>query len=394
MKCRNHLRILAVVSLEAAFSSTGTWAQSPSEELDQHWVDACAAAVPGTPFYDRCQEILNAGPGSGSRRSAAAIGNNLETAAAAGRGREETHAGNAHFALQGDRYNLFVSGSSGWEIRPVSALEQGFDSVNQAILGGIDYLFTQNIVGGLAVTYSARNVSLSRGVGEMQHRDQGVFGFLNYTPARPILLESYVGYRRLRNKSSRSIDYVITLNRGLPTEETVRITSLATAGVRGEQFEAGGTLSLDIPVRALSIGPFVGVEYLRRALDPYREIDEVGLAVRFDEQAIRSAVALSGVAASLTLSREWGVLIHEIRGEYLHEFADDERGIGAHFAEDPSNFRFTIRTDTPDRDFFLFTGSIVASVPGGFSGYLTFRSSVGNRQSKDQLVSAGLRASL
>ena len=56
-----------------------------SESLDQAWVAACAGATPGTAFYDRCQEILNAGPGSADRRSAAAIGNNLEIFAAQAR---------------------------------------------------------------------------------------------------------------------------------------------------------------------------------------------------------------------------------------------------------------------------------------------------------------------
>ena len=69
-------QVIACV-LAAGLAGTSTIrAQTASEALDASWVAACAEAIPGTKFYDRCQEILNAGPGSAARKSAAALGNN------------------------------------------------------------------------------------------------------------------------------------------------------------------------------------------------------------------------------------------------------------------------------------------------------------------------------
>jgi autotransporter-like protein len=120
----------------------------------------------------------------------------------------------------------------------------------------------------------------------------------------------------------------------------------------------------------------------------------VGLAMAYDEQKIRSTTVLGGLTATLALSREWGVLSPQIRGDYIHELANDERSIVSHFVQDTTSFRLGLRTDDPDRDYFMLGGGVVAVLPGGLSVFLNFQGVLGHSQMRNQLLSTGLRARL
>lgn len=380
-------------ALSLLLAGTPSRAQSPAQELDQNWVNVCAGAVPGTPFYDRCQEILNAGPGSANRRSSAATGNNLETVGAAGRNgwkRDEE----PRFEITEGRANIFLSSSTGWEGRRASEREHGFDAINQTVLAGLDYLATSSNVVGLGLSYTANSVTFDRTVGDLRSQRVGVTGFWNHALPLSFGFESRVGYSRTHHEIARNIDYVIVLNSGQPTEETRLISSLASAVVRGHEVAAAADLSADLAARALTVLPHVGVELVRTTINPYTETDESGLAMAYDRQTVRSTVLLAGLSASVAVSREWGVLTPQVRADVLHEFANDERAIVARFVQDPGGYQLEIPTAAPDRDFFLIGAAVVVVLPGGFSGYLDVRGTLGHAQLRDQLFSVGLRARL
>lgn len=381
------------VVLAVTLAASPALAQSPAQELDQHWVDVCAGAVPGTPFYNRCQEILNAGPGSGGRRSAAASGNNLETVASTARmGEEQQEERRLEFKI--GRHNAFVSANSGWESRLESDREHGFEVVNQAMLGGVDYLLSPKLVTGLALAWTTYGVDFDRSVGDLRAQRTGLINTWDASLSNSLALVGHVGYLWTKHNVERNIDYVITLNAGQPNQETRQVQSLAKAVIRDWQLVAGGDLSYEARAHKVSLLPHLGLEFCETTVKPYAETDPAGLAMAYDQQKIRSMTLLSGLSASMALSREWGVLSPQIRGDLIHEFNNDQRSIVSHFAEDSTGFRLGIQTDAPDRDYVLLGGGVVAVLPGGFSVYLNFQGTLGHSQMKSQLVSTGIRARL
>lgn len=368
-------------------------AQAPADELDRNWINVCPGAVPGTPYYERCQEILNSGPGSGGRRSAAASGNNLETVGAQGRA-GGARAEEPRFEVREGRFNFFASGQSGFQERPASDLERAYDATLQGLLVGVDYLASPSVTTGIGFSYQSSGVDFEAGAGDLRKDRVGALGFWNWSPAKAVAFESYVGYDRLSHDVERTIQYVITLNQGLPTQESRQIFGVARANVSGHQLQAGGALTGDLRVRSLTFAPRAALEYCGTTLEPYAESDGLGLAMAYDEQAFRSLVSRAGVFASTALSRAWGVLSPQVRAEYVHQHASDEREIRTRFVQDTNGYRIALRTEAPDRDFWMLGVGAVAVLPGGFSAFLDFQRMVGHDQMEEQIVSTGLRARL
>lgn len=384
------IAILVAAGLLAA-SSAG--AQAPADELDQNWINVCPGAVPGTPFYERCQEILNAGPGSGGRRSAAASGNNLETISAQGRAGSGS-AEAPRFELSEGRFNFFASVQSGFQERPASDTESAYDAMVQGLLVGVDYLASPSVTTGIGFSYQSSGVDFEAGAGDLRKDRIGALGFWNWSAAKAVSFESYVGYDRLSHDVERTTQYVITLNQGQPTQESRQIFGVARANVSGHQLQAGGALTGDLRVRLLTLAPRAALEYCGTTLEPYAESDGLGLAMAFDEQKFHSLVSRAGVFASTALSPAWGVLSPQVRAEYVHQHGSDERRIRTRFVQDTNGYRIALRTEAPDRDFWMLSAGAVAVLPGGFSAFLDFQRLLGNDQMREQTLSTGLRARL
>jgi uncharacterized protein with beta-barrel porin domain len=156
----------------------------------------------------------------------------------------------------------------------------------------------------------------------------------------------------------------------------------------------GGDLTLDLPIGPMTLQPHGGVEMASRWIDPYTELDGVGLALSYDRQEHRSLASVTGLSVTLPLSKEWGVLTAYARGDYFHEFESDPRTILARFVQDAAGYDMSLRTDGPDRDWFAIGGGMVAVLPGGFSAYIDLGGTIGNRLFQDGLLSAGWRAKL
>lgn len=389
----NMREAIAIVAAAGLLAASNAEAQAPADELDRNWINVCPGAVPGTPFYDRCQEILNAGPGSGGRRSAAASGNNLETVSAQGRA-GSARAEEPRFELSEGRFNFFASLQSGFQERPASDTERAYDASLQTVLVGVDYLATATMTTGIGFSYHTSGLDFEAGAGDLRKDRIGALGFWNWSPGRAMSLESYVGYDRLKHDVERSIAYLITLNQGLPTQESRQVLDVARANVAGHQLQAGGALAGDLRVRSLTLAPRAAIEYCGTTLEPYAESDGVGLAMAYDEQRFHSLVSRAGVFASTGLSRAWGVLSPQLRAEHVHEHASDEREIRTRFVQDSNGYRIALRTEAPDRDFWMLGLGAVAVLPGGFSAFLDFQRMLGHDQMDEQILSAGLRARL
>lgn len=368
-------------------------AQTPAEALDQGWVSACAGATPGTPFYDRCQEILNAGPGSGARRSEAASGNNLEITGAAGRTRREED-DQLFFELREGRWNAFLSGSTGWEARNPSLREHAYDAGDRTVIAGLDYLVSSSIAAGVGLGYSSIDVDFERGFGRLRSHEYRATGVFSASFLRFASFDAHCDYAFTDHGAFRNIDYLIVLNRGLPTQETRRVTGQAIGNVRGHRVAGGGGLSGDLRIGPFTFQPRAGLETVSSWNEPYTEQDNAGLALSYDRQDGRSLATTLGLTANLATSHQWGVLNVYARGDHVHELEAAVRTISAHFVQDAAGYRLSFITDAPDRDYVAIGGGLVAILPGGFSAYIDFAATIGNQLLQQQLLSMGWRASL
>jgi outer membrane autotransporter protein len=374
----------------------GAAAQTPAEELDENWAVVCAGIATRndtSPFALRCAEILNAGPGSGARRSAAALGNNLGVLAAQGRVRRQSEEGLTDIDLHS--LNLFVTVESSSMTREASPFENEFDAVAQGALVGLDYLSSETAVAGLTLAYSRVDGDFAGAAGDLRSDNLTVTQFASHSFTDRVLFDHYLAYGISNIETQRNVSYSLVVNAGQPDEQTVQVSTIARGEPRGGQLSAGTGLSFDLPLFAGALlSPHGRMDYMDRTIGAYSEADDAGLALSYREQQIQSITGSLGAELSASFHREWGSLTPAVIVDYVHEFRDDSREVLASFVGDPTGAPITIRTDQPDRDFLVIGGSLIALMEQGFALFVQFDSLAGHRFLEDRSLSAGFRAEL
>jgi hypothetical protein len=167
-----HVLQRVILCVSGALSIATVQAQTPVGALDNSWIAACANATPGSPFFQRCQEILNAGPGSADRRSDAALGNNLDTVA--GQGRVATSSTGDSGRVDWGRGGLFFGFSTRDLDRDGDALEAAFDGTALSAIVGIDRRFGERHVLGVALNHQRERADFVGGAGRSSTRHLGL----------------------------------------------------------------------------------------------------------------------------------------------------------------------------------------------------------------------------
>ena len=70
-----------------------------------------------------------------------------------------------------------------------------------------------------------------------------------------------------------------------------------------------------------------------------------------------------------------GVVLPQIRGEFIREFMDEEESFGVRFANDPFDDtpRIIVRTEVPDRSYWRLAAGLAAQFKHGVSGFVEYQ---------------------
>lgn len=374
--------------------------QTPAQTLDDSWLSVCAQAMQGTDFFDRCQEILNAGPGSGDRRSAAAIGNNLGTTGAQGRAANRIEAARENAAKGVDyeenfgRLSLHVNANLRSTDRDQSAFENGFSANFYGVDGGFDYRFGDNWSAGAVLGYQDANTDFDGGAGSLDTSGWSLSGVLNGLVGANGYFNLYAGAATLNYDSTRNINYTIVLNAGQPNQDTATIDSTATGSTDGSQRFGGAELGYDWHRGGLQFGLGAKLDYLDTDIDGYAEQGGNGLAQVFSDQSIQSLTGALEGTLSLNTSHDWGVLAPYARLRLEHEFDNDARTLASRFAGDPGGFQLTYATQSPDRNYFVGSVGLTGTTATGTSWYVEIQRLFQHDFLSEWGVNAGLRFEL
>lgn len=350
-------------------------AQDPAGSLDDAWLSVCAQAVRGTAFFDRCQEILNAGPGSDDRRSAAATGNNLGTTSAQGRTANridetrEDESGNIDYEEDFGRLSVHFNANLRRTDRDVSPLETGFESDQVGLNGGIDYRLGEIWSVGAVIGYQNADTTFDSGAGSLDTSGWTLTGLINRQLGDNGYFNAYTGISGLEYDSRRNINYTILLNAGQPDEELRSVNAVATSDTDADQLLAGAAAGYGGNRGAFNYGINVSADLLDTDIDGYTERGGNGLALAVDAQDIRSLTGSVTASLAYTSSRSWGILTPYARMRFEHEFDDDARTQAPQFAGDLSGFRIIYDTDDPDRDYVIASVGLTGQMLSGNGWY-------------------------
>lgn len=282
------------------------------------------------------------------------------------------------------RVSGFVNGDFTFGDRDSTDREQGYDFDSQGFTAGADYRFSPQGVVGMSVGFNRSDADFSSNQGELESDALTVALFGNYYLTDRIYLDAIVGYGKLEFDSERRVML-----------SEIGATQVARGDTDGDQLSAGLTLGMDGQIGATAYTTYLRMDWSETDIDSFRESGQTGPGAGFvlnvDDQDVDTLSSALGISASQAIGMNWGVLVPQMLVEWVHEYEDDARTIGASFVGDPANNRFGISTEAPDSDFFNVGLGVSGIFAGGRTAFLYVESPIGLEDTDAYRVSLGAR---
>jgi len=188
-----------------------------------------------------------------------------------------------------------------------------------------------------------------------------------------------------------------TFDRNVILQNTARAFAVdvaATGETHGFEYSLSAGAGYDFYKGALSIGPYVRVNYARSHIQGFTEDDRNGTGMNMfvGDAMAQSTTSVVGVQASYAISQDWGVILPQFRFEVEHEFEDDPRFVTSSMAQSNANATFATSSDAPDRNYYNLGVGLLMILPNGWMPFLDAEMLLGYKDFDRQRYTAGLRA--
>ncbi|GEM_PF-1920767 len=280
------------------------------------------------------------------------------------------------------RLGVFVNGQFESGDRNTTRLQRGFNSKVYGFTAGVDYWFTRRFLMGVSAGYGYTESNTVRKGGDLEIDGTTFSLFGSYQLTDRWYLDLVANGTYNQYSSTRNIAYIDAFG-------PVRMT--AKSDTEGWQQRYSVNSGYDFPLGAWTLGLRGRTEYGRTTIDGYTERGADPLNLAIDAQTVDSVTTALGGMVSYTAGTAVGVFVSQLGVEWEHEFAKDSRLIGARFADDAGGHRFTVSTDSPDRDYVNLRTSVSAVLPHGGSAFVQYETLVDNRFETRHSVNAGVR---
>jgi outer membrane lipase/esterase len=281
------------------------------------------------------------------------------------------------------RLGLFINGTGAFGDRDDTDLEIGYDFSNYGFTAGADYRFTPNLVAGVALSYYRTNADFNSDLGSTDTNSFGISFYGTYY-VNDFFIDLLGGFMWNSYDNERHIQ----VSTGLATP----VDTFAKSDTDGQQYSIGAGVGYDFHYRAFRLTPLARLDYVHLHVDGYTERDGQGFGLDVNSQNADSLQSGLGAQVAYAWSLPFGVLVPQVRGEWRHEFLDDQRSVRARFLDDPNpNPDFLTQTDKPDRDYFVVAAGLSAGFARGISAFLNYETFLGLRDFTRHEFTGGVR---
>lgn len=277
-------------------------------------------------------------------------------------------------------FGLFATLKKGEIDRKATFIENGFDAKNQSLFLGVDHLYSNWLVLGVALNYIENNVIFNNGAGNTNSSGISATVFAAYTLAENVSVSGYYGRGKINYDNRRNI-----VNTGN--------TKQASSSTNAEQTVFGINISADWPRGEWRYGTSLKIDSVQTEIAAYSESSSkiaTNYLFSYPIQETESLTIGVGVNASYNLSQSWGVLIPGVQLFYVHETENEARNITTGLAVAPG-YSFITTTDVPDKDFFVNSITLSSLLEGDLQLFSEFSFITGNSYLNAWWLSLGLR---
>ena len=283
------------------------------------------------------------------------------------------------------RLGLFASFQSDGADRDTTANETGYEQSGLALTAGADYAYSPKLFVGLAVGLTSSDLDYNERGGTLETDILSFIGFTTWYHQQ-FSIDLQIGYGAIDYDSRRRIQYV---------DATGEVDTLATSNTEGGQFILNGQLQYDWYRDALSLSPYLRLDYVASDIDAYGENNAGGLEVEIQDQSFSRLTFTAGVQGSYALNQDWGVLLPTFQSSVLNDTAIDQEDVVGRFAFDPDQSNtFTLIQDEEDALYFQLGVGVIALFPQGFSVFAEYLQTLAYDNVAIYQIQAGFRYEL
>jgi outer membrane autotransporter protein len=296
------------------------------------------------------------------------------------------------------KWGVFLNGAFTTGDADATSREAGFDFDGGGVTAGVDYRVTPNLILGGAFGYSMTSADFKDDSGSVDVDDFLVSLYGTYYVTDQFYVDGIASVGWSSYDLARRIQYS---NPTIPSVGTgiTNVDQTATADPDGFGFGIGAAAGYDFHWGGLTAGPIGRINYVRNEVDGYREQINAtgpgnGLALDVDSQTVESLVTGLGAQVSYAISTKVGVIVPQLRVEWVHEFLNDSRSFQSRFVNDPTpSAATTIQwgTDDPDRNYFNLGVGVAATFARGISAFVYYETVLGLEDVTQHRVAGGVR---
>jgi outer membrane autotransporter protein len=294
-------------------------------------------------------------------------------------------------ALWSGRLGLYLTGIGQFGDRSPSANENGYSFNNAGVVGGADYVFTRQFVGGAAFSYLRASTDFDTSAispaGQFLHGDnfQGNL-YATYAPNEALYFNAIGTIGGGDNLSRR----VVMIPSFSPTMAPVNRTATGSFGTRNYAVSVGG--GYNIPFGSWVATPTARFQYTYARADSFTESGGSGVDLTYGSSNYNAVQSFIGGQLRYTIVTSWGPLTPVARFEWAHQYNSGNTAVSVAYANDPlflSNF--SMPGDRTDRDYFdLGVGLTLQTAPNR-SLYLTYDAILGLSRTTYNTLTGGIR---
>lgn len=272
---------------------------------------------------------------------------------------------------------VFANGIGSFGDLRSSSREPSFDFHTAGMTTGADYRVLPSLVLGAAFGYASVKNEFDGDAGQ--------------TTARAYSLSAYGGY----TLGGFHADGIVTYGwNDYDTERNIAVPGgvvTAKGSPGGNQVAVSVNTGYDWSFGALTVGPSVRVNYVHVDVDRFSERGAGDFDLKVKSQTAESLTTSLGGEISYAVSVPFGVLTPLVRFEWEHEYKGGSRLTSGTLLTDPTQTLFSVRTDTPDRDYFNLGAGITGTFPGGWSTFLYYETILGRSRLTNHTLTLGVR---
>ena len=266
--------------------------------------------------------------------------------------------------------------------RDMSDMESGYKSDGNTLTLGADYRFNEKWVMGGAVGFSQNDLDYSRQSGSLDTEVTSFIVFNSYSMEHSSL-ETQLGYAATSFDSIRNVKY---------SEGDTMVSDSMRGSTEGKQLLFNSQYQWEWNKNALSIFPFLRVDYLQNKVDGYGENSSGGLPMIIGKQSTEQITLGAGVQSTYVFNKNWGVLIPSLKLTFLSEVSSGFDPVTSRFAYDPDPDNvFTLKNDGEDKSFAQLGVGSSFIFKAGVSGFLQYQQLVGYNSLSTYQIQGGIR---